>query len=1583
MKKTKMRFMAWILILAMLGGYGNVSYASEEGNLLTVSGSHLTVEEDVGEESVSDNTTQTEEAQASEKEQEETTVSDNELSAATISANELTTASVFSDNQIASTANYTPYWKGTGNYSNLIVFVDFSDTAHEHPEDAYGGVCYKEGKGVEDTFKYFNGSDIYPRGMRQYLYNISYGQLRVENLFPQYDAAANRITPYRLNNTAAYYAAHEEAMVAAVIEQLNSSGQVQSSMNLDLNGGDNILDNLTIVVPCEEGNRNNLFVGHKANYAGSETVKGKRVSNYNVIHEMGVYFGLNNSGLIIHEFLHTIGYPDLYRRSIVSGAPVGTWDIMSSESYRVQYPLAYLRSAYTGWFKMETVENSGSFSLYAASKATEETKDQQALILKTDYSDTEFFVVEYRKKGAAYTEEYEQILPGSGLIVYRVNTAVEKGNIAGPPDMIYIFRPGDTYDSKEGYEKGGGDYTRAYLSLESGRTGYGSSDLNTTLEGGAITYSDGVNSGIVISNVGSAAGDRITFDITFTERKEGENWVTLAKEDGDTETTNISSWLDSDGTFYHMLTRGTTTTAELYRQEGESFAKIGNAPTGYYHKLVKYKDSLYTAYINASYHPILAKWTGSGWSTLYQSSANVYGNDFDLTADSQGVYMVYTDNSTVYALKTTGSKATVMGSSVGTSNYAAGLSITAENGKVAVLYRHFFQNNQAVIKTYNSADNSWSDVGSQSYQVNGGKIKLNKGKLYLVSHGTNSSTAAYLYTYDLEQPGSAWTQAGAGPFTEASIYISDICFVGNEPYIVYTDGASPYRTAVVYLQNDTWTARGDDVAKVSLSGLGIFSYGDRLYVTYANSVTRKAFVRTNFSAKGDSPQEDENVSTEWSLNYEGMSPDPTEGAEEFGSLDDLYLTLERLSLDEGAKIRVDYKGQNIPEALPGKLLQLCADRNYNLQFSYIVREGDTQYLWSFEGLRRGKAYQDCSLNTQLITSGAELAEEFTEEAYIQLLIPKQLPSCAGIKLTLYGQDIGKVFLEKNTVYQWKLNGSDMSMTGEASVDRQRGEWVSFTLSSDEATGYLLTPQSVYGWQKLSNDSGEGWMYIEHRSTKPVIGWQTIQGRKCYFTEEGFLAEGPVQVGKYFYLFGSYEEGTQGILTGEQEIKGKKYYADRKGILLTGWQKVNGSLCYYHPQTGALQHSEIRSDNWAVVTTDEKETLYFYLIGKKTVAKGLRTIKGTKYYFDNGGVLQIGFYTVGKNTYYGNTSGEPGEGLGVRYTGEREIEGEKYYFASNGSLQTGFRKIGGIWRFFSTADYSPERGKEEELSDCQVEDGKWYWYTIKGERYCIYRNKTVLKGWQTVAGKRYYFNPATYAMERGNERGLLVLGKNTYYLEKGVRQTGWIEGKTYYANSKGVLLTGWQKIEGAWYYFSYETKQQIPGEQIHWENNLVQVTENGRDMFFYLIKGKTLAKGWKTIDGRRYYFDSVSGERKTGLFRVGKTWYYYEENGIAKEGWWENPVNGAKYFFKKGVALTGWRTIDKGRYYFNADGMVQTQLTQVGKYWYFFGTDGKMRTGFIRYCNNTYYFNGNGRMVKGWQRIGGQRYYFGEDGCLQL
>ena len=108
------------------------------------------------------------------------------------------------------------------------------------------------------------------------------------------------------------------------------------------------------------------------------------------------------------------------------------------------------------------------------------------------------FVVEYRKT----TKEFETALPGSGLLVYRVDTRYEgNANYNGNNvlDEVYIFRPG-------GSPRTNGFVNMANLSSSVNRPTFNPlTDPYPFLTNGARAY-------LEITNISDNNGDSITFD---------------------------------------------------------------------------------------------------------------------------------------------------------------------------------------------------------------------------------------------------------------------------------------------------------------------------------------------------------------------------------------------------------------------------------------------------------------------------------------------------------------------------------------------------------------------------------------------------------------------------------------------------------------------------------------------------------------------------------------------------------------------------------------------------------------------------------------------------------------------------------------------------------------------------------------------------------------------------------------------------------------------------------------------------------------------------------------------------------------
>lgn len=317
---------------------------------------------------------------------------------------------------------------------NLVLMVNFSKDGDNTFQTNFSR--YQE---------MYTGPESEPnRSLSQYISTISDGQVTVNTYFPQ--VVNNVFLPVTIQGSASDYpdASAGEQFVQQVITAAQNMSELSFPSKLDSMRGDGYIDNLTIIVQVDENNTSGAFGSRKADWGYNQTLlHGWHVGAYNVLPTNMLRLGSDfdqGYALASHEFLHTLGAPDLYRTAGENGYPVGRWwDLMAGANFTASYPLVYTRSK-LGWMQIETLKDSGTYTLWPA----EGESGSRAYILKTSRSDSEFFVVEYRKK-PENRQDYDYYIPESGLIVYRVNNAVDYHTNKEGNNYIYVFRK-DTKD---------------------------------------------------------------------------------------------------------------------------------------------------------------------------------------------------------------------------------------------------------------------------------------------------------------------------------------------------------------------------------------------------------------------------------------------------------------------------------------------------------------------------------------------------------------------------------------------------------------------------------------------------------------------------------------------------------------------------------------------------------------------------------------------------------------------------------------------------------------------------------------------------------------------------------------------------------------------------------------------------------------------------------------------------------------------------------------------------------------------------------------------------------------------------------
>ncbi len=381
--------------------------------------------------------------------------------------------------------------------NNLAVFISFAD----EPGPGFGALA---------TYAtWFNSTASPDASMKRYFLEASYGAVTIDSTFYP-TASGSTVVSYRDPNDRSYYEpydattnpngyqdnqrnAREWTLLQSAVESIPS--QVPPALDLDTNR-DGYIDSVVFVVSGSASNADwsNLLWPHRwaiddLHYPAR--VNGKLLGDYNLQLD-----GNLQVGVLCHEMTHLLGAPDLYRYNDCSKSsnldPVGEWDLMAIDKDPPQHTTAYLKWRYLGFIPDIPFVTAGSYALNPLTFAT-----NNCLRIASPNSPSEYFVVEYRKRSFPF----ENSVPGSGLLVYRIDTAADgQGDRCGPPDEVYVFRPGGTSTS-DGFPK------QAFFTSDAlpPRTA-----ITDTTDPPSV-LSDGFPGGLSIHDIGAAAAT-----MTFT-----------------------------------------------------------------------------------------------------------------------------------------------------------------------------------------------------------------------------------------------------------------------------------------------------------------------------------------------------------------------------------------------------------------------------------------------------------------------------------------------------------------------------------------------------------------------------------------------------------------------------------------------------------------------------------------------------------------------------------------------------------------------------------------------------------------------------------------------------------------------------------------------------------------------------------------------------------------------------------------------------------------------------------------------------------------------------------------------------------
>ena len=309
-------------------------------------------------------------------------------------------------------------------------------------------------------------------------------------------------------------------------------------------------------------------------------------------------------------------------------------------------------------------------------------------------------------------------------------------------------------------------------------------------------------------------------------------------------------------------------------------------------------------------------------------------------------------------------------------------------------------------------------------------------------------------------------------------------------------------------------------------------------------------------------------------------------------------------------------------------------------------------------------------------------------------------------------------------------------------------------------------------------------------------------------------------------------------------------------------------------------------------------------------------------------------------------------------------GTWYYFSGTYMVADSVMQINEKWYAFDKSGAMVVNGWYEKKETW--EDETWSNWVRAGA------NGELLKGWQQIGGKWYYFF-GTQKLDKDWWAPVMATGMPLAMDEEtGEYFSMFDNGKFYGFRPSGEMIVGWGQLgtsaDSAWVYANAD--------------------------------GSCDVKCWKKIGGKWYYFDDTgwmyrNGPRQT-FDKNDKNIYLFNKSGELVENGWYQPtykdengqtIKGSWYYGgKDGVIVKGWAKDNGKWYYLDAEyGYMYSDcmVTMSDNKTYAFDKSGAMVIGWYKAEDGTWYcFDENGAMIEEeWVKTGGKWYYLKEGGAM--
>ncbi len=308
----------------------------------------------------------------------------------------------------------------------IVILVDFSDNVYlsgfaaGEPEQ-FDSILFSD----RQTDSIFNPSG----SMTDYYMEVSHGQFYIQGDIYGW---------YRMPNTYAYYENGDDGLTKGpelarhAVDAAEADGV---DFSLYDSNNDGHCDGLIIIHAGRGAEEGGFGIwSHKANLSPAVLLDGVLLSNYNMNpEETGSTNSLSHIGVVVHEYGHFLGLPDLYDIDYqpTTSDGLGRWSLMASGNYlggsKKPAHLDAWCKAQVGFISFTNVDANMDSAIIPAAEY-----NPVAYRLRNSFTPlNEYWIVENRQKTG-----FDIDLPGSGLCIYHVDLAAQPQN--NDPFRYYV-----------------------------------------------------------------------------------------------------------------------------------------------------------------------------------------------------------------------------------------------------------------------------------------------------------------------------------------------------------------------------------------------------------------------------------------------------------------------------------------------------------------------------------------------------------------------------------------------------------------------------------------------------------------------------------------------------------------------------------------------------------------------------------------------------------------------------------------------------------------------------------------------------------------------------------------------------------------------------------------------------------------------------------------------------------------------------------------------------------------------------------------------------------------------------------------